>query len=135
MTTSLFRTLTLFLPPTLYDSRLKRIDALDKAAAASCNLDRFAAQLAAAKQRFEANKAQKKLVVLRDHQNKTFARWAKRTARQAKEEAVQATIKAMQLRIAALEEEVRALRAREVQAASEEKKGEKEVEETPREER
>ena len=119
----------------LCNSRLKRIDALGKAAATSCNLDRFAAQLEAAKQRFEANKAQKKLVVLRDHQSKTFARWAKRAAREAKEEEVKSTIKAMQLRIAALEEEVRALRAREVQAASEEKKEEVKVEETPREEK
>jgi len=111
------------------------MDALGKAAAASCNLDRFASQLAAAKQRFEANKAQKKLAVLQEHQSKTFARWAKQAAKKAKEEGVQWTIKAMQLRIAELEAEVRALRAREVQAASDEKKEEKKIEETPREER
>jgi septal ring factor EnvC (AmiA/AmiB activator) len=132
---------------TLYCSRLKRVDAIARATAAvsNVNLDRFAAQLEAAKQRWEADKKQKKLVVLQEHQGKAFARWAKRVARDDKEAAAKSKIKALELRIEALEKAVGAGRAHEVLAASvggeEEEEEEKEVveeekvEETPREER
>jgi GNAT superfamily N-acetyltransferase len=115
-------------------SRLKRVHAIGMAtaAASSVNLDRFAAQLEAAKARFEANKKEKKLAVLKEHQGKAFARFVKRAAREEREEGLRATIKAMQLRIEALERVVGSYRAQEVQTASEE---EEKREETPRGER